>query len=411
MTTIAQEPPLVRRRRRWEALPYLLILPTVVYLGLFFVWPMIQGFGLALRDESGNWTTSALETMCERRRLPRGDELHVPADRRDRPDPVRPRVRHGAPPEREAARQRPHPLHLPAPACDLGSRSGHRLVRDLHRAGLPQHHPRGRRGDRAAVHLPRPDLDDAARDRRRRGRDLALDHVHDGDPLRRAPRHPEGLRRGLGGLRRRLLPARPPRDPADAQAVDPGRAAAPPDLRLRGLRGGDRVDRVGRDGARSRGVQVAGDQRERARGGRLLDRHPRSLARRGRVRATRRCGRRANGGFADGPAAHPRRPGARLPRRARHRGLHPRADLPDHDLRVLELRRGLRVSEEPRAERSLDGVDEHLPRLGRGQGLAMAKRLRRDHHDRRVPRDRDAGGLRDRALHVQGQQIRSSWRS
>ena len=51
MTTIAEETPLARRRRRWELLPYWLILPTVVYLGLFFVWPMIQGFGLALRDE------------------------------------------------------------------------------------------------------------------------------------------------------------------------------------------------------------------------------------------------------------------------------------------------------------------------------------------------------------------------
>jgi multiple sugar transport system permease protein len=66
VTTIAQEipPPLTRRRRRWEGLlPYWLILPTVVYLGLFFVWPMIQGFGLALRDEEGAWTTSALDTM------------------------------------------------------------------------------------------------------------------------------------------------------------------------------------------------------------------------------------------------------------------------------------------------------------------------------------------------------------
>ena len=63
MTTIAQETPLTRRRRRWEGLPYWLILPTVVYLALFFVWPMIQGFGLALRDESGNWTFDAVETM------------------------------------------------------------------------------------------------------------------------------------------------------------------------------------------------------------------------------------------------------------------------------------------------------------------------------------------------------------
>ena len=63
MTTIAQETPLAPRRRRWEVLPYWLILPTVVYLGLFFVWPMIQGFGLALRDESGNWSFTAIETM------------------------------------------------------------------------------------------------------------------------------------------------------------------------------------------------------------------------------------------------------------------------------------------------------------------------------------------------------------
>ncbi len=81
MTTIAQETPLQRRRRRWEVLPYWLILPTVVYLGLFFVWPMIQGFGLALRDESGNWSFTAIETMWNDAAFPRGDELHVPADR------------------------------------------------------------------------------------------------------------------------------------------------------------------------------------------------------------------------------------------------------------------------------------------------------------------------------------------
>lgn len=63
VTSIAQETaPLTRRKRRWEGLPYWLILPTVVYLGLFFVWPMIQGFGLALRDEDG-WGITAFETM------------------------------------------------------------------------------------------------------------------------------------------------------------------------------------------------------------------------------------------------------------------------------------------------------------------------------------------------------------
>jgi multiple sugar transport system permease protein len=62
MTTIADETTLGRRRRRWEGLPYWLILPTVAYLGVFFVWPMIQGFGLALRDDDG-WTFSAVDTM------------------------------------------------------------------------------------------------------------------------------------------------------------------------------------------------------------------------------------------------------------------------------------------------------------------------------------------------------------
>jgi multiple sugar transport system permease protein len=65
VTTIAQETrPLTRRKRRWGGLlPYWLILPSVIYLGLFFVWPMIQSFGLALRDETGGWSITAFETM------------------------------------------------------------------------------------------------------------------------------------------------------------------------------------------------------------------------------------------------------------------------------------------------------------------------------------------------------------
>ena len=60
---------LTRRARRWEGLlPYWLILPTVAYLGLFFVWPMIQGFGLALRDETGNWTFERVRHDGQRRR-------------------------------------------------------------------------------------------------------------------------------------------------------------------------------------------------------------------------------------------------------------------------------------------------------------------------------------------------------
>ena len=59
----------------------------------------------------------------------------------------------------------------------------------------------------------------------------------------------------------------------------------------------------------------------------------------------------------------------------------------------------------------LDGVDEHLPRFGRGDRLALAERLGRAHHDRRVPRDRHARWLRASRASRSGRPIRSSWRS
>jgi multiple sugar transport system permease protein len=62
VSAVAQRTTLARRARRWEGLPYWLILPTLAYLALFFFWPMVQGFGLAFRDDNG-WTLSALRTM------------------------------------------------------------------------------------------------------------------------------------------------------------------------------------------------------------------------------------------------------------------------------------------------------------------------------------------------------------
>jgi multiple sugar transport system permease protein len=62
MATVAQPVPLGRRLRRWEGLPYVLILPTVAYLGLFFAWPMVQAFELAFRID-GNWTLAPFRTM------------------------------------------------------------------------------------------------------------------------------------------------------------------------------------------------------------------------------------------------------------------------------------------------------------------------------------------------------------
>jgi multiple sugar transport system permease protein len=55
-------PSIARRIRRWEGLPYWLILPTVVYLALFVVWPMIRAFELSLRV-GGDWTTSPFHQM------------------------------------------------------------------------------------------------------------------------------------------------------------------------------------------------------------------------------------------------------------------------------------------------------------------------------------------------------------
>lgn len=62
MSALAYRTARARRARRWEGLPYWLILPTIAYLALFFFWPMVQGFGLALRDEHG-WTLDAMRTM------------------------------------------------------------------------------------------------------------------------------------------------------------------------------------------------------------------------------------------------------------------------------------------------------------------------------------------------------------
>ena len=64
MATVAQPVPVGRRLRRWEGLPYVLILPTVAYLGLFFAWPMVQAFELAFRI-GDDWTLAPFRTMLD----------------------------------------------------------------------------------------------------------------------------------------------------------------------------------------------------------------------------------------------------------------------------------------------------------------------------------------------------------
>jgi multiple sugar transport system permease protein len=64
MAAIAQEATLARRLRRWEGLPYWLILPTLAYLALFFAWPMVKSFQLAFQDD-GVWTFAAFRAMLD----------------------------------------------------------------------------------------------------------------------------------------------------------------------------------------------------------------------------------------------------------------------------------------------------------------------------------------------------------
>jgi multiple sugar transport system permease protein len=51
----------VSQRGKW--VPYLLLLPSIVYLGFFFAIPMVQAFGLAFQDANNNWSLDSLRTM------------------------------------------------------------------------------------------------------------------------------------------------------------------------------------------------------------------------------------------------------------------------------------------------------------------------------------------------------------
>ena len=64
MTTVAQPASVTKRIRRWEGLPYWLVLPTLAYLLLFFGWPMVEAFTLAFRED-GVWGFTAYERMYD----------------------------------------------------------------------------------------------------------------------------------------------------------------------------------------------------------------------------------------------------------------------------------------------------------------------------------------------------------
>lgn len=49
--------------RRRSLAPYILLLPSLLFLLLFFATPMAQSFALALQDQSGAWSLESLQTM------------------------------------------------------------------------------------------------------------------------------------------------------------------------------------------------------------------------------------------------------------------------------------------------------------------------------------------------------------
>lgn len=65
----------MNKKRQWA--PYLLILPTVIYLVVFFAWPMVQALGLAVWDDDGVLTLQeeSNQESAVIGKLPQGTEI------------------------------------------------------------------------------------------------------------------------------------------------------------------------------------------------------------------------------------------------------------------------------------------------------------------------------------------------
>jgi len=65
---VAAQPPAApvarrARRRQRNTVPYLLLAPTVLFLAVFFAWPMVQALILAFQDSGGQWSLAPVERM------------------------------------------------------------------------------------------------------------------------------------------------------------------------------------------------------------------------------------------------------------------------------------------------------------------------------------------------------------
>lgn len=56
-------PDFQRRKRRIDYTPFLLLLPATLFLGIFFVYPMIQSLIIAFQDSEGGFTFDNISTM------------------------------------------------------------------------------------------------------------------------------------------------------------------------------------------------------------------------------------------------------------------------------------------------------------------------------------------------------------
>ncbi len=57
--------PFKRRRRKFDYLPYLLLLPATLFLAVFFAYPMVQSLITTLQDSQGGFTFDNINTMIK----------------------------------------------------------------------------------------------------------------------------------------------------------------------------------------------------------------------------------------------------------------------------------------------------------------------------------------------------------
>jgi multiple sugar transport system permease protein len=62
-TAAAAAPAPPARGRRRPLAPYALLAPTVLFLAVFFLWPMVQALILAFQTEDGAWSLASIERM------------------------------------------------------------------------------------------------------------------------------------------------------------------------------------------------------------------------------------------------------------------------------------------------------------------------------------------------------------